>query len=93
VWSYEIDIVAGYDGGLVDEVLGTRIADGRNATGDNNGIPALAARAAYHPGPSSEIGLGVMAAPTTRPRSGARSASRACSTCSPGTGATFGRTA
>lgn len=63
-WSYEIDFVAGYDGGLVDEApLGTRIAEGRNATGDNNGLPSLAARVAYRTGPSTEFGLGVTGGP------------------------------
>ena len=63
-WSYEIDLVAGYDGGLVDEApLGTRIAEGRNATGDNNGIPSLAARAAYRTSPSTEFGLGLTGGP------------------------------
>jgi hypothetical protein len=63
-WSYELDVVAGYDGGLVDDSpLGTRVAEGRNATGDNNGVPALAARAAYRVGSSTEIGRGMSGGP------------------------------
>ena len=93
-WSYEVDIVAGYDGGLVDEApLGTRIVEGRNATGDNNGIPALAARVAYSPGPTGEIGLGVTGGPyNTTEIDGVRiDESRMLYLFAGDAGATFGR--
>lgn len=56
--SYEVAVVTGYDDGLVmDAAGGTRVPMGRNNYGDNNGVPALAARIAAHPSPTSEIGL------------------------------------
>ncbi len=56
--TYEIDVVTGYNDGLVmDSPGGTRIASGRSNYGDNNGAPALAARIAYLPSPTTEIGL------------------------------------
>jgi hypothetical protein len=56
--SYEVAVVTGYDDGVVmDGVGGTRVPMGRNNYGDNNGVPALAARVALHPSPTSEIGI------------------------------------
>jgi len=56
--SYEAAIVTGYDDGVVmDGVGGTRVPMGRNNYGDNNGMPALAARVAAHPSPTSELGI------------------------------------
>jgi len=56
--SYEIDLVTGYDDGLIMESPGgTRVAHGRNNYGDNNGMPALAARLAILPSRTTEIGL------------------------------------
>ena len=56
--SYEVAVVTGYDDGVVmDGVGGTRVPMGRNNYGDNNGVPALSARVAAHPSPTSEIGL------------------------------------
>ena len=56
--TYELDVVTGYDDGLImDAAGGTRVPMGRNNYGDNNGVPALAARIAAHPSPTSEVGL------------------------------------
>jgi hypothetical protein len=56
--SYEVAVVTGYDDGIImDGVGGTRVPMGRNNYGDNNGVPALSARVAARPSPTSEIGL------------------------------------
>ena len=56
--TYEIAVVTGYDDGVImDGVGGTRVPMGRNNYGDNNGMPALSARVALHPSPTSEFGL------------------------------------
>src|SRR5204863_5281588 len=55
--SYELDVVTGYDDGVVAGSGGTRIPSGRNNYGDQNGTPALAGRLALHPSAGSEIGL------------------------------------
>lgn len=56
--TYEIDLVTGFDDGLIlDAPGGTRLPSGRNNYGDKNGLPALAARVALHPSPVSELGL------------------------------------
>jgi len=56
--TYELDIVNGYDDGVVTEASpGTRIPSGRNSAGDNNGMPALAGRLAIRPHPGSEYGV------------------------------------
>jgi hypothetical protein len=56
--TYELDIVNGYDDGVVTEASpGTRIPSGRNSAGDNNGMPALVGRAAIRPSPGSEYGV------------------------------------
>jgi hypothetical protein len=56
--SYEVDVVTGYDDGLITESAGgTRVPQGRSNYGDNNGMPALAGRLAVHPSSESEIGL------------------------------------
>ena len=58
VLSYEVDLVTGYDDGLImDSPGGTRVPRGRNNYGDNNGLPALAGRVAVHPSPGAELGL------------------------------------
>lgn len=55
--SYEVDLVTGYDDGLImDSPGGTRIPRGRNNYGDNNGMPAIVWRVA-HGSPGKEIGL------------------------------------
>jgi len=56
--SYELDLVTGYDDGIITGSGGTRIPSGRNNYGDQNGIPALAGRVALHPSATSEVGLG-----------------------------------
>jgi hypothetical protein len=62
ILSYEVDIVSGYDDGLVmDSPEGTRLPRGRNNFGDNNGSPALAGRVALHPAPGAEFGLAAFA--------------------------------
>jgi hypothetical protein len=56
--TYELDVVNGYDDGVVTEASdGTRVASGRNTAGDNNGLPALAGRLAVRPRPGSEVGV------------------------------------
>jgi hypothetical protein len=56
--TYEVDIVNGYDDGVVTEAApGTRIPSGRNTAGDNNGMPALVGRVALRPRAGSEFGL------------------------------------
>jgi hypothetical protein len=56
--SYEVDLVTGYDDGLItDSPGGTRIPRGRNNYGDKNGIPAVAWRVAIGSSSGSEIGL------------------------------------
>lgn len=56
--AYQIDVVTGYDDGLVmDSPGGTRVPRGRNNYGDNNGVPALAGRLSVSPSCSTEIGL------------------------------------
>ena len=56
--TYELDAVTGYDDGMVmDAEGGTRVPDGRNNYGDNNGSIALAGRIALRPSSQSEIGL------------------------------------
>ena len=59
--SYEVDLVTGFDEGLVmDSPGGTRIPRGRNNYGDNNGLPALAWRVALCPAPERELGLSAL---------------------------------
>jgi hypothetical protein len=54
---YELDLVNGYDDGVVTEAgPGTRIASGRNVAGDNNGRPAAVGRIAFRPRPGREFG-------------------------------------
>src|SRR5262249_4107810 len=55
--SYELDLVTGYDDGIITGAGGTHIPSGRNNYGDQNGIPALAGRVALHPSDTSEFGL------------------------------------
>jgi hypothetical protein len=56
--TYELDLVNGYDDGVVTEAgPGTRIPSGRNTAGDNNGVPALVGRVALRPRSGSEFGL------------------------------------
>lgn len=56
--TYDVAVVTGYDDGLImDAAGGTRVPMGRNNYGDNNGMPALSARIAVHPSPTSEIGV------------------------------------
>ncbi|HEX7079233.1 MAG TPA: hypothetical protein VF363_12490 [Candidatus Eisenbacteria bacterium] len=57
-FTYEVDLVTGYDDGLIyDAPGGTRLPSGRNNYGDKNGVPAVAARVAFHPSPRTELGL------------------------------------
>ncbi len=57
--SYELDLVTGLDDGLIlDASGGTRVPEGRNNYGDNNGMPALAGRVATRLSRESEVGLG-----------------------------------
>jgi hypothetical protein len=57
-FSYEVDLVTGYDDGLImDSPGGTRVPRGRNNYGDTNGIPALAWRVALRPAPGREFGF------------------------------------
>jgi hypothetical protein len=57
--SYEVDLVTGYDDGIVMAGAGgTRVPSGRNNYGDQNGALALASRVAWSPGAGAEIGLG-----------------------------------
>jgi hypothetical protein len=61
VLSYELDLVTGYDGGLIDDSPdGTRLPRGRNGFGDNNGAWALTGRVAAHSGRDTELGLGAL---------------------------------
>ena len=56
--SYEVDLVTGYDDGLVmDSPGGTRVPRGRNNYGDNNGLPSIVWRVARSSSPGKEIGL------------------------------------
>ena len=58
--AYELDVVTGYDDGIVmGGEGGTRVPSGRNNYGDQNGVPALAARVVWSPSGSSEVGLAV----------------------------------
>jgi hypothetical protein len=62
--EYEVDLVTGLDDGLImDSPGGTRLAEGRNNYGDNNGLPALACRLALHPRPRIELGLAAQSGP------------------------------
>lgn len=55
---YEIDVVTGFsDGLLMDATGGTRLPAGRSNYGDNNGLPALAARIAFRGANGSEWGV------------------------------------
>ncbi|HET9252557.1 MAG TPA: hypothetical protein VFP58_10620 [Candidatus Eisenbacteria bacterium] len=57
-FAYELDVVTGYDDGVVmGGEGGTRVPSGRNNYGDQNGVPALAARVVWSPGGGSELGL------------------------------------
>ena len=65
--AWEVDIVTGYDEGLLnDSPDGTRIPRGRTGGGDNNGLPALAGRITLGPGPDTELGLAAIAGPYNR---------------------------
>ena len=56
--TWEVDVVTGYDDGLImDAAGGTRVPAGRNNYGDNNGSPALVGRIAAHPSSEAEIGF------------------------------------
>ena len=67
VLSWELDLVTGYDDGLVDDSPdGTRIPRGRSGGGDNNGLPALAGRVALAPRHNTELGLAAIAGPYNR---------------------------
>ena len=57
-FSYEVDMVTGYNDGLItDSPGGTRVPRGRNNYGDNNRMPALAWRVAFRSSPDGEIGI------------------------------------
>jgi hypothetical protein len=57
-FAYELDVVTGYDDGIVmGGEGGTRVPSGRNNYGDQNGVPALAARVVWSPAGGSELGL------------------------------------
>jgi hypothetical protein len=57
-FHYEIDLVTGYDDGVVmDSPGGTRVPSGRNNYGDNNGVPAISARIALTPSVATELGF------------------------------------
>ena len=59
--AYEVDLVTGYDDGLlVDASGGTRLPSGRNNYADNNDIPGLAARLALHSAAGTELGLAAL---------------------------------
>jgi hypothetical protein len=63
-FSYEVDLVTGYDEGLIlDSPGGTRVPRGRNNYGDTNGIPALAWRVALEPAAGKEFGLAAQSGP------------------------------
>jgi hypothetical protein len=51
------------DGLLYDAPGGTRLPMGRNNYGDNNGLPALAGRLAFHPANGGEWGLAAESGP------------------------------
>jgi hypothetical protein len=56
--AYEVDLVTGYDDGLIlDSPGGTRLPRGRNNYGDRNAIPAIAGRVALQPSSGTELGL------------------------------------
>jgi len=56
--SYEVDLVTGLSDGLLYESPGgTRLPFGRSNYGDNNGLPSIAARVAFHPRAGTEWGL------------------------------------
>ena len=58
-FAYELDVVTGYDDGIVmGGEGGTRVPSGRNNYGDQNGVPALAGRVVWSPGGGSELGIG-----------------------------------
>jgi len=66
--SYEVDLVTGYNDGLVmDSPGGTRVPRGRNNYADQNGIPALAWRVALRSSPESEIGIAAQSGQYNRP--------------------------
>jgi hypothetical protein len=69
--EYELDVVTGYDDGLVmDSPGGTRLPRGRNNYGDKNAIPALAGRVALHPSPDTELGIAAQSGPYNATRIG-----------------------
>lgn len=58
-FAYELDVVTGYDDGIVmGGGGGTRVPSGRNNYGDQNGVPALAGRVVWSPDGGTELGLG-----------------------------------
>ncbi len=60
--SFEVDLVTGYDDGLVnDSPLGTRLPRGRNNGLDNNGVPAFVGRVTVQPAAGSEVGFAAYA--------------------------------
>ena len=63
-FTYEVDLVTGLDDGIVmDAAGGTRISAGRNNYGDQNGLPALAARFAVQPSVDTEWGFAAQSGP------------------------------
>ena len=57
-FSYEVDLVTGYNDGLItNSPGGTRVPRGRSNYGDNNGMPALAWRIARRSSSEGEIGI------------------------------------
>ncbi|HET9952447.1 MAG TPA: hypothetical protein VFS09_11705 [Candidatus Eisenbacteria bacterium] len=61
---YELDLVTGLsDGLLYDAAGGTRLPMGRNNYGDQNGVPALVGRLAFHPGTGREWGIAALSGP------------------------------
>ncbi|HEY6572093.1 MAG TPA: hypothetical protein VI198_02140 [Candidatus Eisenbacteria bacterium] len=65
--TYELDLVTGFSDGLIlDSPGGTRLPIGRNNYGDNNGLPSLVGRIAFHPSSESEWGLAAQSGPYNR---------------------------
>jgi hypothetical protein len=63
-FTYELDLVTGFDDGVVMAASGgTRLPAGRNNYGDQNGVPALAARIAVNPSVDTEIGFAAQSGP------------------------------
>lgn len=61
-WTWELDLVSGYDEGVVTEAPhGTRLPMGRNNFGTNSGSWGFAGRLAMHPAPETEVGVSAFA--------------------------------